>query len=410
MRIAIFAGEFPTLSETFVLRQVVGLLRQGHDVTVITCDAGDPQCQHQLYTSNNIATRIKVIRPMQPRWRTLLSIGHLVVGAVVSRHQRGALTATISAVTHGSMASILDISTTSSAQSLGQYDAIVAHFGPIGVRAMFLQQAGLLCGPLAVIFHGLDMSDYSVIESHRRSYRKLFIHAAQLLPISRLWASRLTEWGAEPSKVRVLRMGVDVEDFQVRDQSRPPLATNVVNALAVARLTEKKGIEYAIKGVAAARCEVRLSIIGSGPLESSLRQMVIDLGCEDKVQFLGRRPQQEVFAELDRSDLFILPSVVAASGDMEGIPVALMEAMAKGVLVLATRHSGIPELIEHGVSGLLVPERDAVAIGDTLERLVAGEWDLVAMRTQARAAVEREFNNAMLDQQLVSICQQMAGG
>ena len=135
---------------------------------------------------------------------------------------------------------------------------------------------------------------------------------------------------------------------------------------------------------------------------------VVELGCQDKVKFLGRQPQQQVFAELDRSDLFILPSVVAASGDMEGIPVALMEAMAKGVLVLATRHSGIPELIEHGVTGLLVPERNATAIAGVLERLVAGEWDLLAMRANARLKIEHEFNNSHLDLQLVDICQRLA--
>lgn len=408
MKIAIFAGEFPALSETFVLRQVVGLLNQGHEVSVIACEMGDVNCQHDLYIRHQLRQRIKTVRGTATRFALLAAVARLLIAALFLASARRALCAAISAWRQGSKASLVDISSCYSQGVLGQYDAIVAHFGPIGVRAMFLQQAGLLQGPLAVVFHGLDMSDYGVLARHQQSYRTLFSHASQLLPISHLWAGRLQEWGADPGKIQVLRMGVDVENFLLRDASRPPLPSGTIRALAVARLTEKKGIEYAIRGVAAARCDVVFSIIGSGPLEAALQALVVELGCQEKVKFLGRQPQQQVFAELDRSDLFILPSVVAASGDMEGIPVALMEAMAKGVLVLATRHSGIPELIEHGVSGLLVPERDSVAIADQLERLVGGEWDLMAMRDQARAVIEQEFNNSKLDLQLVRICQQLA--
>ena len=106
--------------------------------------------------------------------------------------------------------------------------------------------------------------------------------------------------------------------------------------------------------------------------------------------------------ELKQTDLFLLPSVRDASGDKEGIPVSLMEAMASGVIVLSTFHSGIPELIEDGKTGFLVPERDANAIKSRMQDIVAHN-SLSSIRVAARAKVETEFNASTLSNQLLSI-------
>ena len=130
---------------------------------------------------------------------------------------------------------------------------------------------------------------------------------------------------------------------------------------------------------------------------------------DKEIAFLGQKPEQEIIAALAEADVFLLPSVTAASGDMEGIPVALMEAMARGVLVVATKHSGIPELIVDQRSGWLVPERDSAAIAQVLSLVGGGACRPGEMRLAARAAVESGFNNAKLDRQLVEICLKMRG-
>jgi colanic acid/amylovoran biosynthesis glycosyltransferase len=95
---------------------------------------------------------------------------------------------------------------------------------------------------------------------------------------------------------------------------------------------------------------------------------------------------------LSDADVFVLPSVTAQNGDMEGVPVVLMEAMATGVSVVSTVHSGIPELIQNEETGLLVPERNHIELAAVLQRVASGEIDVRSMRLKARKFVEENFN------------------
>ena len=273
---------------------------------------------------------------------------------------------------------------------------------------MHLQQAGLLDGPLAVVFHGTDMSDRSTLAKHRDSYRELFVHAERLLPVSELWRRRLIEWGAPPEKVEVVRMGVNLDRLAMRDPDRA--FHTPLRVLSVARLTEKKGLRFAIEGVLAAKRAIRFEIIGSGPAEAELRALSKVNPVNKEIVFLGSRSQQDVFSAMDSTDVLLLPSVTAVGGDMEGIPVILMEAMAKGVLVIASEHSGIPELITHRESGLLVPERDSRAIAELLDSLSTVAPAINSILLNARDVVAREFDSRKLDERLSQLCATMAHG
>ena len=408
MHIAFFVAEFPVLSETFVIRQVAGMLRAGHRVTVITGQAGDPAIAHEIFREIEGEGCIRPIRgDRHGALQRAGVIGRFLLGALVSRQGWRQLAVALEGVRDGSLASLLDIAAQSSRGSLGRFDAVIAHFGPSGVRAMNLQRAGLLDGRIATVFHGLDMSDHATIRRHLGSYRKLFERTALALPISQLWKARLEGWGARPEQVRVLRMGVDLDRLQMLPTDRP--LHSPLRILSVARFTEKKGLRYAIEGVCGAQLPIEYDIIGAGPLEDELKALAAQAGPQTRIRFLGKRSQQEVFAALERADVFLLPSVTAAGGDMEGIPVALMEAMAKGVLVLATRHSGIPELIDHERSGLLVPERCADSISEALAYWIMHPDAVAAMRCSARQKIASDFDNAALDWQLAHLCASMAG-
>lgn len=408
MKIAFFVGQFPILSETFVIRQIAGLVRAGHDVTVIAGQWGDRSVEHEVYHKYQLEDRVYSIRgDAGGRLSRAMLVLRFALRSLVSLPGRRQLGAVVSAVTTGCPAALLDIAAQSPRGFIGRFDAVIAHFGPVGVRAMYLQQAGLLEGPIATVFHGLDMSDRATLARNMGNYRRLFSRTALMLPISRLWEGRLHAWGASPAKTRVLHMGVDLDRLVMLPADRP--LVRPLRVLSVARFTEKKGLEYAIRGVSKANCEIEFDVIGSGPLEESLR-VLAGQSSANTIRFLGKQPQQKVFEALERADVFLLPSVTAEDGDMEGIPVALMEAMAKGVLVLATQHSGIPELIQNGVSGLLVRERDAEGIAGALERIAAGEIDTALMRREARRAVEMQFNNVTLDRDLVEICSDLAQG
>lgn len=404
-RVAIFTGEFPVLSETFVIRQISGLLEQGVDVTIVAGQKGDCSVLHELFLRHRMADRVRYIRRSADALGKLAFIFKFIVASPFSKNGWVQLKAAFSAAVKGNFSSVLDISERFTigrgSQYLGAFDAIIAHFGHNGVRAMKLKEAGLISGPLVTIFHGFDMSNYRFLKKWMPSYSELFRKTDILLPISDLWKDRLIAWGAKSEKIRVLRMGVDVESFpkpMVSDEVAAPL-----RVLSVARLTEKKGISYAVNGVKNARAAIHYKIIGAGPLQEVLESQSINLPPTKTIEFLGKKSQKDVFAELEWADVFLLPSVTASDGDMEGIPVSLMEAMAKGVVVLATRHSGIPELISDEKTGFLVAEKSAGEISKKLD-LIAGDYArLNEIRMAARAKIEMDFNNSDLDLELLEI-------
>src|SRR5690606_8159727 len=128
---------------------------------------------------------------------------------------------------------------------------------------------------------------------------------------------------------------------------RRPDADGPIRLVTIARLVEKKGIEYAIRAIAllppALRARIEYRIAGDGPLADELTTLATSLGVADRVLMLGWQDQAHVVGHVERAHLMLVPSVTAADGDQEGIPVSAMEAMASGLPVIATQHSGIPE-------------------------------------------------------------------
>ncbi|ELW37760.1 glycosyl transferases group 1 family protein [Escherichia coli 95.0083] len=159
-------------------------------------------------------------------------------------------------------------------------------------------------------------------------YQQLFRRGDLMLPISDLWAGRLQKMGCPREKIAVSRMGVDMTRFSPRPVKAPATPLEIIS---VARLTEKKGLHVAIEACRQLKEQgvaFRYRILGIGPWERRLRTLIEQYQLEDVVEMPGFKPSHEVKAMLDDADVFLLPSVTGADGDMEGIPVALMEAMA----------------------------------------------------------------------------------
>ena len=291
-------------------------------------------------------------------------------------------------------------------------DLVLCHFGPVGRRAALALRD--LRGPrLWTIFHGYDISSY-LRWVGPRAYAQLFERGDRFFGVSRLWMARLKELGCPEDRIDLLRMGIDVA--RIPFVERKTDIGGGVRILSVCRLVEKKGTEYALRALAdVARDRPSLAwsfeIIGDGPLRASLERLGRDLGIADKVAFIGRLPTEQVHSKLAESDIFLLPSVTASSGDMEGIPVSLMEAMASGVPVLSTLHSGIPELIEDKVSGLLAPERDASTLARNLCALIDDPTLRRSLAAAARKKIESEFDQDQIaDALAATIRKALAGG
>jgi colanic acid/amylovoran biosynthesis glycosyltransferase len=205
-------------------------------------------------------------------------------------------------------------------------------------------------------------------------------------------------------KIYVHRMGIDLEKFQFQERMLQP--GEPLKILTVGRLNEKKGHEYAIKGVAKLikkKKNLIYTIAGDGPLGDKLANLVLDLGIDGNVKFLGPVDQKEVLKLYRESHIFLLTSVTAKNGDQEGIPVVLMEAQAMGLPIISTYHSGIPELVENGKSGFLVPEKDSIKLAEKLIYLAEKPELWSGMGTYGRKIVEEKYDIKKLNRKLVDI-------
>jgi colanic acid/amylovoran biosynthesis glycosyltransferase len=168
-------------------------------------------------------------------------------------------------------------------------------------------------------------------------------------------------------------------------------------------MVEKKGIAYGLRAMAEAVGQglpLVYDIVGDGPLRDDLEQLAKELGIAARVHFHGWQEQTAVAALMDDCDILLAPSVTSVEGDQEGIPVTLMEGMAAGMLVISTYHSGIPELVEPGRSGLLVPERDMPALAAALMSLAKRPEVWSGMSHAARRRVEAAFEVTALNARL----------
>jgi colanic acid/amylovoran biosynthesis glycosyltransferase len=202
-------------------------------------------------------------------------------------------------------------------------------------------------------------------------------------------------------KIHVIHCGVAPEEYTPATlPQQPPDRFEIIH---VGSLQPYKGQRYLIQACALLRQQgipVHCRIVGGGELRSELQKLVVSLGLETAVELIGPKTQEEVKRLLSSAHCYVQPSVVTPSGKMEGIPVALMEAMACGLPVVATALSGIPELIRSGETGYLVPAKDAKALADALT-FIYKDPAIAAKTGQAgRAFVAKEFDLHQNTQQL----------
>jgi glycosyltransferase involved in cell wall biosynthesis len=194
--------------------------------------------------------------------------------------------------------------------------------------------------------------------------------------------------------VHVVHCGVDSAAFSPRAES-PAALGEPLRIVCVGSFEEVKGHRYLVEACRLLRqrdVQVEALLVGDGPLRRALEAQIAEAALGPFIRLPGWLPRQEVAAALRHADVAVLASCRTRRGKREGIPVALMEAMATGLPVVASALSGIPELVEYGVTGLLVPPRDADALAAALERLAADPALRVHMGRRGRAKVQAEFD------------------
>ncbi|EID2748152.1 colanic acid biosynthesis glycosyltransferase WcaL [Escherichia coli] len=404
MKVGFFLLKFPLSSETFVLNQITAFIDMGFEVEIVALQKGDTQNTHAAWTKYNLAARTRWLQD-EPTGK-VAKLRHRASQTLRGIHRKNTWQA-LNLKRYGAESRNLILSAICGQVAKPLHaDVFIAHFGPAGVTAAKLRELGVIRGKITTIFHGIDISSREVLNHYTPEYQQLFRRGDLMLPISDLWAGRLQKMGCPREKIAVSRMGVDMTRFSPRPVKAPATPLEIIS---VARLTEKKGLHVAIEACRQLKelgVAFRYRILGIGPWERRLRTLIEQYQLEDVIEMPGFKPSHEVKAMLDDADVFLLPSVTGADGDMEGIPVALMEAMAVGIPVVSTLHSGIPELVEADKSGWLVPENDARALAQRLAAFSQLDTDeLAPVVKRAREKVEHDFNQQVINRELASLLQ-----
>ncbi|HJQ15609.1 MAG TPA: glycosyltransferase [Allosphingosinicella sp.] len=379
-------------SQTFVVNEIKDHLRAGFEVDVLSIQGADTADFPASELGSEFEGRIvylnvptKAVRKLEqiasnllarPRHiRSIIGAFRAIKGEPLrARLQAAAVAARMLEIAH-------------------EYEIFHCHFGDVGRLVAIALEAAASRAKLATTFHGYDVTK-SQFQPLDRYYRSLIARCDVLLPVNDIWSEKLVGAGFRPSNVVVHHMGVDTAELDKAPVVQPKTQSGFRVAL-VGRMVEKKGHEFALAALSELRArgfEIVADFVGDGPLRDSVTRLVARYGLADCVQMSGACDHPATLEKMRQADAIILPSVTARNGDMEGIPVVLMEAMAIGRPVISTRHSGIPELIEHGVSGLLVDERDARQLAEAMARLIEDPDLRTRLALGGRSKVEEGFD------------------
>jgi len=252
-------------------------------------------------------------------------------------------------------------------------------FGAEHIHVHFASRSlslGLMMGmltdlPVSCTVHAFDIFTRSPGSLRMRLSKCKFIASVSKFNVEYL---RNTCGSSVADLCRVVHCGIDAEKFS--SISRQPEPGRIV---CVCRLSPKKGLDIAIRACAKLRdnnVKFLFEIAGDGPQRRALEELIEKLNLADHVKLLGTRPNDQLTELFSRASVFLMPCVKTPDGDMDGIPVAMMEAMACEVPVVSTAISGIPELVEDGITGRLAPDKDADALAQILQELL-GDMDKI---------------------------------
>lgn len=386
MKVVYLVSLFPCWSETFIVREIRALIEQGVDVRIVSLK----HPSETLVQDDAKALLERVVYPLPALTGALAALAEIVRSPVRALRD---LARIVTGLRGDPVRIAKSIATWWRALALlprvrsMQAQRLHAHWAtyPATAAQAMAARIGL---PFGFTCHAHDI----FVEWHFVGSK--IAESDLSVTISRFnvdWLAQRCGPGAR-ERLHVVHCGVVPAEIRFLDAERDEHLV-----LSVGRLDAIKGFETLIDALAilAGRGRrLRCDIVGEGPLRAPLQARIDAAGLADTVQLIGALPATQVRERLDRAGVFALASRVTPEGDRDGIPVALMEAMAAGAPVVSTTVSGIPELIEHGVHGLLVPPDDARALADAIAAQCDDPHNARAMARTARSRIEQEFDVA----------------
>lgn len=381
MRILYVLKRFPRLSETFVLHEMLGLEAAGDVVGVDALLAPEVGPRHAALAG--LAASVRYLPRRPARLDPTVFAAHVRVArrgphrwlATAVRVRRGRL--------RGGWRRFAQAALVADRAQRDHFEQIHAHFATAAAEVAVL--AGQLSGlPVTVTAHAKDIHHHD---------------NAPLLPIRLSRTAAVVTVSA--ANAAHLRSVLTVPVHHVANRTPLPELDEVSGhnpagaVLCVCRLVAKKGLDVLISAVADLARDhpgLRVEILGDGPERAALEAQANRLGIADRVRFAGAVPADEVTAAYHRAAMVVLPCRIDADGDRDGLPTVLVEAMGYGVPVISTELPGIPELVVHGRSGLLVSHDDPTGLAAAIAKLIENPDLAAEVGREGRLAVEAQHD------------------
>lgn len=399
-RVVYIVSLFPCWSETFIVREISALIANGVDVRIISLKpASETMVQADAH-----ALLARVHHPGS-HWSGVLAAIHTWASAPIATSR--CIAAIVADMWR--KPAVLVKSLVALVRGM-QHLPWLHEFRPQYIHAHWATYPSTVAwalGKIGGFRFGFTCHAHDIFGDQQLLARKI-ADADLAVTISQFNVGWLTE-NSSPiarDKLRIVHCGVDLGESGASDVAREPDWV-----IAVGRLVPIKGFATLIEamGLLAKRSiRCRCSIVGEGPLRESLQTRIDALGIGDTVRLVGAKPQEEVRSMMARATLFALPCEVAPDGNRDGIPVALMEAMAFGCPVVSAPVSGVPELISDGVDGLLAETANPQALADSIRRLLDDSSLRDKLASAARRKVEIEFDASREARKLLAMMNEVA--
>ena len=408
MKVAYFVDSFPVVTETFVINQIAGVVHQGHGVTIYSKRKGALDHTHPNVKKYQLLEKTLFLSDLPQNYysRTWfacklifpclfsnpIKTAGMVIALVRQRYGK----------TSGKTTLLESLYICLPQMKQTPYDILHCQFGTHGPSVLSLNKAGKIGKKLVTSFRGHDATQDAKIRNN--PYSELFSAGDLFLPVSVALKDKLISMGCDKSKIHVLHSGIDCHNY--RFSPRTIANNSTVTIVTIARFVEMKGLEYGIecmKILASKGYKFEYKIVGDGPLRTKLETLIRKYSLNASIQLLGWKSHPDILRLLDDCDIMLAPSITASNGETEGIPNAVKEAMATGTPVVATIHGGIPELVQDGVSGFLVPERDANALAEKISDLIDNPGLQSKLILHARQFIEDNYEINKLNIDLLKL-------
>lgn len=416
-KVAFLLNEFPTLTETFIMNQLLFLIKEGIDVHIFTLYQGDFKGLHSQYKDfgfeNNLTYVTRI--PNSPIQRIKAVIRFF--GKEGFWENLPIFFKLINPINYGfSGLKLTHFLYYLRINKINQYDLVHAHFGIMGVFFSKFVASGIFKNlPFLVSFHGYDLIPTDQ-EKNINLYKNLFAFAKLLTVNSNYTFGLLSKLNPKNlSRVKLLPMGIDTNNFDSGKFPNSEKLTSNFRLVFLGRLVTWKGADLAIEIVEKLVRDfditnLNLSVIGTGPIQGALKRMVLEKKLQANVQFLGSQNQTQIQSILSEADLFIYTGRSdPKTGRSENQGVVIMEAQSMGVPVVAFNVGGVGEGIIDQVTGILVPEEDLDVFANSVNTLLQDKERRETMSNSARLFIKEQFDSKVLGKRLLDIYGEVIG-